>query len=347
MKKRLVIVDDSPFIRRVITDWVRSDPAFELVATGENGHDAVRLAQELRPDVMTLDIEMPQRDGLSALEEIMRVSPVPVVMVSSLTTQGAQATLKALDRGAVDFVAKPGGSASIKFLGARDELLAKLHAATEARLVPAVRKVVTPPPAMRPPAGASDRVLTIAASTGGPRALTTVWQGLPKGLPVPVLVVQHMPAGFTESFAKRLDSMGTVACKEAKTGDRLTPGLALLAPGGLHMVVERGGTIRLTDGPAVHGVRPAADPLFMTLAALYGSRVVGAILTGMGRDGAEGARLIRRAGGTMLGESESTCTIYGMPRAAKEADGTDGEVPIHEMAHALVASLAGRAARAS
>jgi len=345
MKKRLVVIDDSPFIRRVITDWVRSDPAFEVVGSGENGEDAVRLARELRPDVMTLDIEMPKRDGLSALEEIMRFAPVPVIMVSSLTTQGAQATMRALELGAVDFVAKPGGSASIQFLGSRDELLGKLHTASVARLLhPALRARAIP--SMRV-TGHSDRILVITASTGGPRALALLWEGLPKGLPVPVLVVQHMPAGFTDSFARRLDSIGTVACKEAKAGDKLTPGLALLAPGGRHMIVEKGGAIQLTDGPAVHGVKPAADPLFLTVSALYGARVVGAVLTGMGRDGAEGARVIRQAGGVMFGEAESTCTIYGMPRAAKEAGGINSELPIHEIANALAATIAGRTARAS
>lgn len=340
----MVVVDDSPFIRRVIGDWVKSDPGFEVVAFGQNGHDAVRMARELRPDLMTLDIEMPQRDGLSALEEIMRETPIPVVMVSSLTTQGAAATMRALELGAVDFVGKAGGSASIQFLHAKDELLGKLRAATMARLRHAAPARVVPAARI---AGGSDRVVVIAASTGGPRALSTLWQGLPKGLPVPILVVQHMPAGFTDSFAKRLDSYGTVACKEAQAGDRLTPGLALLAPGGRHMVVEAGGRVAINDAPPVHGVRPAADPLFLTALAQFGRRVLGVVLTGMGKDGAEGAAAIRRAGGVVFGEAESTCTIYGMPRAAKEAGGVDDELPIHEIAHAIAASVAGRTARAS
>lgn len=343
MKQRVLIVDDSAFIRRVLQDWVSQEPDMEVVGVAVNGQEAIQKVRDLRPDVLTLDIEMPVMDGLTALESIMREQPLPVVMVSHLTQDGAAATVKALELGALDFVPKPSGSTSLKFLGSKNEFLSKLRLARQARWT-APRA-----PAPRPvaPIRTTDKVVLIASSTGGPRALASLWASLPQGLPAPILVVQHMPPEFTDSFAKRLNQIGTVPCREAASGDRVTPGMALVAPGGKHMTVRSDGALEFSDDPPVHGVKPAADPLFLAAAKLYGARCVGVVLTGMGRDGAIGAVAIRKAGGYVLGEAESSCVIYGMPRAAKEAGGVDCEVPIDGMAKAIAESIQGRMARAS
>jgi len=335
MKTRILVVDDSPFIRRLITDWVKAEDDMDVVGAAKDGQEAVELARQLRPDIITMDVEMPNRDGLSALEEIMAKMPTPVLMVSSVTTQGAAATIRALDLGAVDFVTKPQSSTSIKFLGTRDELIAKIRACRSAKLGVARKRVVT---ASRI-SGGNDRVVVIASSTGGPRALATLWESLPKGFPSAILLVQHMPSGFTESLARRLDGLGTVPIREAKDGDSVEPGQALICPGGKHMVVKKGGIIELNEEPSIHGVRPAADYLFLSAAGVYGSKVLGVVLTGMGRDGADGAATLRRSGAVVYGESEETCTIYGMPKAALTAGGINAEFPIHEMGAAICAGL--------
>ena len=334
MKQRILVVDDSPFIRRLITDWLRALPEeFEIVGTAQDGDEAVSLAMSLKPDVITLDIEMPKRDGLSALQQIMKEVPTKVVMVSSLTSTGAEHTLKALELGAIDFVTKPGGSTSLKFTSSQSEIIGKLRAAASAKVGkptrPAPKSVNWAP---------TDKVLVIGTSTGGPNALCALWKGLPANLTAPILIVQHMPEGFTASLARRLDGLGTVPCKEAVDGDRIVPGQALLAPGGKHMVVD-GGVVRITTDPPMHGTRPAVDKLFDSAAKQFGSKVVGAILTGMGKDGAAGAMMIKEKGGIVLTESEETCVIYGMPKVAKETGATSGEYPIFEMAQALVACL--------
>ena len=332
---RVVAIDDSPFILRMLKDWLSSEPDIEVVGVGKDGDEAIRLAKELKPDVMTLDVEMPRRDGISALEEIMKSSPLPVVMVSSVTTVGAKLTLRALELGAVDFVTKPQGGASLKFVQAKEELIAKVRAAKTARL----HSKTVPVAQVEAVKGKTDKIVVLASSTGGPRALVCLWRALPKGFPAPILLVQHMPAGFTTSLAQRLDSVGTVPCKEASESDRVTPGLALLAPGDQHMIVSKNGSIVLTSDPTVHGVRPAADVLFASVSKVYGDRIVGAVLTGMGKDGAEGSVLIRKAGGLMFGESNESATIYGMPKAALDAGGIDAEFPLSEMARAIVSKL--------
>lgn len=332
---RVAVVDDSPFIRRVLTDWIRVEPDMELAGIAADGSEAVELVRRERPDVVTLDVEMPVRDGLDALAEIMRDCPTPVLMVSSVTTQGAQAAIRSLELGAIDFVAKPQGHTSVKFVEMREELLAKIRATQFARLVqPAIRTVRT---TVGP--RTSERIVLVASSTGGPRALQILFESLPKGFAAPMLIVQHMPPTFTRSFAQRLNSIGTLPCKEAEPGDRIVPGLAILARGGLHMRVARSGAIELDEGPMLHGVRPSADVLFLSAVEAYGARCVGAVLTGMGRDGAEGAAALVRRGCPVFGESEATCTIYGMPKAAREAGGVSLEVPIDRMAEAIASSL--------
>jgi two-component system chemotaxis response regulator CheB len=345
MRIRVLVVDDSPLMRRLISDMIQSQPDMEVVGSAADGDAAVIQAAALKPDVMTLDVEMPKRTGLSALGQIMASTPVPVIMVSTLTSHGAKETIEALHLGAIDFVTKPSAS-PIGMHRIKDELLEKIRATRFVRL-PGKPAVIAPTRAAATTKGA-DRVVVVASSTGGPRALTNLFDALPKAFPAAMLIVQHMPPGFTKSFAARLNACGTVPCKEAAAGDRVTPGMALLAPGGKHMAVGAGGEILLNEDPPLHGVRPAADVMFMTAAKAYGARCIGAVLTGMGKDGAEGAVRLRHAGAVVFGESEASCTIYGMPRAALQAGGIDAEYSINELAHAIVASLAGgRHARAS
>ncbi|MBX7131836.1 MAG: chemotaxis response regulator protein-glutamate methylesterase [Fimbriimonadaceae bacterium] len=342
-RTRVLVVDDSPFIRRVLTDWLKSTDEFDVVGVAANGEEALAQTLTLKPDVITLDVEMPVRDGLWALDQIMKAQPTPVIMVSSVTTQGAAATLKALELGAAEIFAKPQGSSSLKFLATKDELLDKIRGIKHAR----VSRSFAITPKVAAPRHGTNKVVLIASSTGGPKALSALFAALPKGFQAPIAIVQHMPPGFTKSLAQRLEGLGTIECREAEAGDVMSPGLALLAPAGLHMVIGEGGKIEFEDSPRVHGVKPAADFMFQSGAKVYGPRVVGVVLTGMGRDGADGAVAIRKAGGTVFGEAESTAMIYGMPRAAMIAGGIDAEFPINEMAHAISASLVGRVAHAS
>ncbi len=344
MKKRVLVVDDSPFIRRVLLDWIKTESDFEIVGTAANGNEAIRLAAELKPDLITMDVEMPHCDGLTALQHIMEASPTRVLMVSSITTQGATSTMKALELGAIDFVTKPQSSSSIHFLGVRDELIGKLRACSEARVRPSAFRTC---PAVKFRGGRTDQVVVIASSTGGPRALSALWTSLPHNFPAAILVVQHMPVGFTASLAQRLNAIGNVPVREAKSGDRVEAGQALICPGGQHMFVRQGGLIELNEDPPIHGVRPAADHLFNSAIEVYRRRLLGVVLTGMGHDGTAGACALRKAGSHVYGESAETCTIYGMPRAAKEAGGITAEFPIHEMAMAITAGLKERLENAS
>lgn len=344
-RTRVLVVDDSPLLRRVIVDMLAAEADIEVVGQGRTGEDAVRLTAELKPDVVTLDVEMPRMNGLSALKQIMQETPTAVLMVSSLTSTGTQATLEALHLGAIDCLAKPKNGALTAIREVREELVAKIRVARSATLRQRAGLAVRPSVV----AAHSDAVVVVAASTGGPRALSTFFEGLPHGFPAPILIVQHMPAGFVGSLARRLNSLGTVPCAEAGPGDRMTPGHAFLAPSGTHMKVHADGHLEFAEGPTLHGVRPAADFLFTSAADAFGGRCVGVVMTGMGRDGAEGAKHIKSAGGTVLAEDESTCVIYGMPRAAVVTGAVDREVPIHLMAEAVAATVSAprRSRRAS
>jgi two-component system chemotaxis response regulator CheB len=335
-KQRVMVVDDSAFIRRMITDWINGTSDLELVGVAKNGEEAENMARDLKPDVVTLDVEMPVKSGLEALPEILKTG-AKVLMVSSVTKQGATSTLQALEAGAYDFVTKPSSSSSLAFTGSKDETLDKIRASRYARhrAVPSSGSAIK----VSAPTQPVDRLVVIASSTGGPSTLRTLWEQFPKNFPAPILIVQHMPEGFTASLAKRLDMAGTVPCREAKEGDKVVTGQALLCPGGVHMIVKPDMTIAFTDEPKLHGVKPAADYLFHSAAQVKGNKTVGVVLTGMGRDGAEGAVAIRKVGGRVLGENEESCVIYGMPKAAKDAGGIDAEFPLEEVAGAIMASL--------
>lgn len=338
IKTRVLVVDDSPLIRQVLVDILNGEPDIEVVGIARDGVEGVSMAQSLKPDVMTLDVEMPKLNGLAALVQIMGTSPTRVVMVSTKTSAGAEATIEALEKGAMDFVCKPRNGSFMALREVHEDLVSKIRQVTRS---PLPSKARTPVRAATP-TKVTDKVILIATSTGGPKALACLFETLPSKWNVPILMVQHMPVGFTASLAERLSRLGTVPVREAVDGDDIAPGLALIAPGGLHMRISDSGKVELFDGPALHGVRPAADHLFESAARKFGSRCLGAVLTGMGKDGAAGAMAIKTSGGTVFGESESSCTIYGMPRAAKELGAIAGEYPIHEMGHALVAMASGR-----
>jgi len=341
-KQRILVVDDSPFVRRMLIDWIGDQPDMEVVGIGKNGQEGVNLAKELKPDLVTLDVEMPIMTGLEALPHLLKTG-ARVLMVSSVTQQGATATLQALEIGAYDFVTKPNNATSLKFVECKNETLDKIRAA---RYIRSTAPKISAMPVSRPKTK-TDRVVLIASSTGGPSTLRTLWEALPVGFPAPIVIVQHMPPGFTASLAQRLDAAGTVPCREAVNGDPLIPGQAYIAPAGQHIILDSHLHLRMTDEEKLHGVKPAADFLFESGAKYLGSRALGVILTGMGRDGAAGAVSLRKAGATVLGEAESSCVIYGMPKAAKEAGGITMEFELNEMAAAIVANLTGRAARAS
>ena len=340
----VLVVDDSAFMRRLVSQLVEQSGEFRVVGTARNGYDALKQVHTLEPDIVTLDVEMPELDGLQTLGYIMSETPRPVVMLSAATsTSEHDLTLRALELGAVDFVTKPSGPISLDLAKVSDRLLGALRAATQVNLRGVgmfVRRNAAPIAHLeRPQPGRATRVIAIATSTGGPRALAEVLAGLPRDLDAAVLVVQHMPAGFTRTLAQRLDAICPLPVAEAEEGTRVTHGRVLLAPGGRHMrVVARDGrhVVALDDSPPVWGVRPSADPLFRSLAAEFPGATVGVVLTGMGRDGADGLRAIRAAGGRGIVQDRATSTIYGMPQAAMQIAGADRVAPLAGVAGAIV-----------
>ena len=343
---RVLVVDDSALMRRMISDMIESAPGCTVVGTARDGREAVDRVQALRPDVVTMDVEMPVMNGIEAVREIMARSPTPIVMLSSRTRRGAEETIRSLELGAVDFVCKPSGAISMDIAEVKEILIAKLRLAVHARLLPPAvaypcrrparvgsSAVASPRPTA--PSHPADRVVVIGSSTGGPRALETVIPELPADLPAAVVVAQHMPAGFTAAMADRLNSLSAVRVREAADGDSLTQGEVLIAPGGRHLLVTRRRRVTTSDAPPVWGVRPAADLLMTSAAEAYGTACVGVILTGMGQDGARGAALIRKAGGRTLAQDEATCVVYGMPKAAVEQGGVDLVVPLPQIASTI------------
>lgn len=365
---RVLVVDDSAFMRKVISDLFKGESDFEVVDVARNGAEAIEKVLQHSPDVVTMDIEMPVMDGLSALERIMAVKPTPVVMVSSLTKAGADATIRALSLGAVDFVAKSAGSIS-RIDDIAKELLQKCREAwgisgqrlqpkepqafpipklkppvPSAPVAPAIPTIKTPAPPVRSVdfPGMSDWIVAIGTSTGGPRALQEVLPRLPGNLPCPAIVVQHMPPGFTKSLADRLNSLCDLTVKEAADNDRLIPGTVYVAPGDFHLIIRKEGNsafIKLNKEPAIGGLRPAVDPMMVSVADVYGAKTVGVILTGMGHDGAKGMQAIKRLHGLTIAEDQSTAVVYGMPKAAIEAGVVDNILPLSQVADGIVQCL--------
>jgi two-component system chemotaxis response regulator CheB len=344
-KIRVLVVDDSLFMRRMMSDLLSRDPELEVVGTARDGQEGLEQARQLKPDVITLDVEMPVMDGITMLERLMAEQPTPVVMVSSLTQEGAEITLRCLERGAVDFVPKPSGAVSLDLYKVSSQIIEKVKAAAR---VPRHRLTLTQGQRLpthqdggSKPSGLPHRergdapLVVIGASTGGPRALSTLISQLPQELVAPMLIIQHMPEGFTRSFAERLDRLSHLHVREAQEGDRLQPGIAYLAPGGVHLRLQPDGRLHLSQEPPLHGVRPAVDITLLSIAEHYRGKVVVAILTGMGSDGAMGVRMLHAKGARILAEDESSCVVFGMPRAAIQTGCVHRVVPIEQMANAL------------
>jgi two-component system chemotaxis response regulator CheB len=320
---RVLVVDDSALMRKLIPAILARESSIEVVGTAMDGAFALKKIEELRPDVVTLDLEMPRMDGMETLRLIMRRAPLPVILFSTHSKEGGYATFKALALGAVDFLAKPKDAAAGRLEEIADQLIAKIKVAKRAagrKLPPAVvvEEPATPKKGSRP-ALPPRRVIAIGISTGGPNALQYVLSQIPADFLSTFVVVQHMPEGFTEMFAKRLNECCALEVQEARSGDLLLAGRVLICPGNRHMMVRRmprGAMVILSDGPPVNGHRPSADVLFHSVAQEFGLLAVGVLMTGMGDDGAEGLGAIKAAGGMTIAQSEDTCVVSGMPRAA-------------------------------
>jgi two-component system, chemotaxis family, protein-glutamate methylesterase/glutaminase len=343
----VLVVDDSAFMRKLVTELIDGSDEFRVIGTARHGLDALQKVQTLHPDIVTLDIEMPELDGLGALERIMRESPRPVVMLTAASGAGDEMALRALEHGAVEFVRKPSGPISLDLVTIRDELLTALRAAAQVNLS-SVQGSALPSSrgdaAVAASTNAAHFVIAIAASTGGPRALAELVPALPAHLDASVLIVQHMPPGFTQTLAERLDGLSALTVSEAVHGETIESGRVYIAPGGLHMRLQsvgRSRVIMLDDSPPVWGVRPSADPLFRSVAESTGAAAIGVVLTGMGRDGAAGLRAIRDAGGVGIAQDRQSSIIYGMPQAAHVAGGATTVLPLAEIAPALATMVRG------
>lgn len=340
---RVLIVDDSALVRRILSDALSKHDDIEVVGTATDPYVARERIAQLRPDVITLDIEMPRMDGLSFLSKLMRHFPLPVVVVSSLTPQNSETALRALALGAVDVIAKPGSSLAAGDVA--EELVRAVRAASYARVVKRVETAEAPPVPGRSAIASlntTNKIIALGASTGGTQALEHVLRRFPVDAPGTV-IVQHMPEHFTLSFAKRLDQVCAMRVQEAKDGDFVVPGLALVAPGGKHLVLQASGArwaVRVKDGPKVHHQRPAVDVLFQSVARSAGRNAVGALLTGMGADGAKGLLAMREAGAYTVAQNEETCVVYGMPREAVKIDAAVDVLPLDRIADALLHAIA-------
>ncbi len=378
MVVKVLVVDDSGFFRRRVTEILSSDPNIKVVGTAGNGKEAIDLALSLKPDVITMDYEMPMMDGITAVRHIMQRSPTPVLMFSSLTHEGARVTLDALDAGAVDFLPKNfedisrnpdkvkqllcekvhSISRSNRRMGAYSSApAAPAHAPAPAAPTASARPASPPParsvapraaPAASPASGAAHasssatpkrkayKLVAIGTSTGGPVALQRVLTKLPANFPAPIVLIQHMPAAFTKAFAERLDKLCQISVKEAEDGDILRPGLALLAPGGKQMMIDGRGAVKILPGDERLNYKPCVDITFGSAAKSYGDKVLAVVLTGMGADGREGARLLKQGGSQVWAQDEASCVIYGMPMAIVKAELADAVYSLDDIGRHLV-----------
>jgi len=341
---KVLVVDDSAFMRKAISIMLESDPQIKVVGLARDGEEAVEKVRLLRPDLITMDVEMPRMDGLAALQQIMKSDPTPVMMISSITTAGAEATLEALELGAVDFIPKQMSFVSLDIVRIKDELLAKIkdiarrkhllmaqyrhrqYARTGKRVDSPAMTSATPTAQGAPPAvrrrNHSIGIVAVGSSTGGPPALSTLLTRLPGKLPVGVVIAQHMPPQFTKSLAERLDSICQLIVREAVDGEKVLPGLVLIAPGGQNMTVKRRGgdaIVAVSPEPVSTLYKPCVDVLMNSVADSFGGSTLGVILTGMGNNGVQGVRHVKDKGGVVVAQSEQTCVVYGMPRAVIEA----------------------------
>ena len=360
---KVLVVDDSAFMRKMVGDILRQAD-LDVIATAYDGLDALDKVRKLHPDVITLDIEMPRMDGVSFLRELMRTDPTPVVVLSSLTAEGADATLQCLELGAFDCLRKPSGAISLDIESISKEIVKNVKEAIRSHVGvqrTARQATVThdfPKSAQRdistgnrfsasrgvgksahPVNTNYSTVVLIASSTGGPAALQKVIPLLPANLGAPVMLVQHLPVGFTASLAQRLDAVSNLVVREAKEGDQLSPNVVLVAPAGRHLTFDERRRVVLNSDPPLWGVRPAADVMFLSAAERFGTGLVAVVMTGMGKDGSLGAKMIRRQGGVCIAQDEASCVIYGMPKAALEAGGVDKLVPLDSIASEIVTAV--------
>ena len=340
MKKiKVLIVDDSAIVRKIFSEELAKYPDIEIVGAAPDPFVARDKIINLKPDVITLDVEMPRMDGLTFLRKLMKYYPLPTIIVSSLTPKGGKLTLEALDIGAVDVIAKPGGSYSVGDMSA--QLVDKIRAAARARLIPAPARTDPDRAASEPLralAQTTNKIIAIGASTGGTEALKTVLTKLPHNSPG-VVIVQHMPANFTTAFAERLNGLCQINVREAKDNDAVIPGTALLAPGNYHMILRRSGAryyVEVKTGPMVHHQRPAVDILFKSTARYAGANAIGVILTGMGADGAEGLKEMKDAGAGTIAQDEKSCVVFGMPKEAIKLGAVDRVLPLEHIAAEII-----------
>lgn len=369
MAVKVLVVDDSGFFRRRVSEILSADPTIQVVGTATNGKEAIDQALALKPDVITMDYEMPMMDGITAVRHIMQRCPTPVLMFSSLTHEGARVTLDALDAGAVDYLPKNFEDISRNPDKVKQMLCEKVHTISRSnRRIPSyARTAPAPAPASgsqgtattapvrsaapvpaRPTAAAPApshspapkrkpyKLVAIGTSTGGPVALQRVLTQLPANFPAPIVLIQHMPAAFTKAFAERLDKLCRISVKEAEDGDMLRPGLALLAPGGKQMMIDGRGTVKILPGDERLNYKPCVDITFGSAAKSYGDKVLSVVLTGMGADGREGARLLKQGGSTVWAQDEASCVIYGMPMAIVKANLADAVYSLDDIGRHLV-----------
>ncbi len=346
----VLVVDDSAFMRKSISLMLESDPEISVLATARDGRDAIDKIKGLNPDLVTLDVEMPNLDGLSALKIIMKECPVPVLMVSSMTTEGADATFEALDIGAIDFIPKDLSSGSANIIKVRDELIAKVKAIARSKSLSARffsgKRASTETQSLSAnknlpilDAQQDFEAVLVGISTGGPKALFQFLPQLPASFPLGIAIVQHMPPHFTKSMADRLDGLCELTVKEAKTGDKLLPGTVLIAQGGRQMTFEAGDeslTAIISDEPTSSIYRPSADIMMVSAANAVTKPFVGLIMTGMGKDGLHGLRLIKKKGGCVIAQNEQSCIVYGMPKAAVDDGIADYVLPLEQIPSALL-----------
>lgn len=344
---KVLIVDDSAFMRNVLSNMLSSDSEIKIVGTARDGLEAVEKVESLSPDIVTMDVEMPKMDGVTALKHIMEKNPLPVIMVSSLTTEGANVTLDALDLGAVDFIPKNLSELSINIVKIKEILIDKIkHIAGKRyikkriRPVTAIRTII---PKCMPARTVGDRrigIVSIGTSTGGPRALQEIITMMPKNFPVPVVIAQHMPPNFTGPFAERLNQLSQITVKEADEGEPLKPGTVFIAPGRGHMRVKRQRGIEtiitISENKEEFVYRPSVDALMLSVSEYFPGRALGVVLTGMGSDGLKGIVALKKAGGRVFAQDEDTCIVYGMPKAVVDAGAADKILALEEIAGEII-----------
>ncbi len=353
MTIKVLVVDDSALIRSILKEIIDSHKDMKMVGAAPNPLVAREMIKALNPDVLTLDVEMPKMDGLDFLEKLMRLRPMPVVMISSLTERGSDITFRALELGAVDYVSKPKFDIQHGMQDYAAEIADKIRAAARSRpkaaaSVPRKLSADAVLPSLANSVASTEKLIIVGASTGGTEAIKDFLTRLPPDCPG-IAVTQHMPEAFTKSFAERLDKLCTISVKEAEDGDRILPGHAFIAPGHSHLLVRRSGAnyvCELSDGPPVNRHRPSVDVLFRSAANCVGKNAIGVILTGMGKDGAAGMLEMKQAGAYNFAQDEASCVVFGMPKEAILAGGVDEVVPLSEMASRVMSHLASLGTRA-